>query len=217
MTTSPRNTILAAVALLAAAPAAAVSFTSVAGAPDPGIAAGEQLVVSFDAPHAAGVTDTVAGNVITAAGSIGGVRAAPAGDGGVYQSIGGGGSSTFDFTGFTGGRALSKFSVYWGSVDSYNFVDFLDSAGHVVRTVGGSSLPLDSGNQTLGATNRRVAFQFDKMDDITAVRFRSNGAAFEFDTLGAAAVPEPESWALMVAGFGFLGLAMRRRRIMAAA
>ncbi len=35
-------------------------------------------------------------------------------------------------------------------------------------------------------------------------------------TVGTAAVPEPASWALMIAGFGLVGASMRRRRMVAA-
>jgi hypothetical protein len=34
----------------------------------------------------------------------------------------------------------------------------------------------------------------------------------EIDFLGTAAVPEPGTWALMIAGFGLAGAALRRRR-----
>ncbi len=198
---------------LTAVPAAAVTITSAPGAPDPGLARGETLVASFDVANVKGVTDISRGAVITAAGSIGGVRAAPAGIGkSVYRSIGAGGQSIFDFTGFTQGRGLASFSVYWGSIDSYNFIDFLDVTGRQIATVSGKNLPLANGNQTAAITNRRVFFDFQPKEKVTAVRFRSDGAAFEFDNLGAAgAVPEPESWALMILGFGCIGLAMRRR------
>jgi hypothetical protein len=36
-------------------------------------------------------------------------------------------------------------------------------------------------------------------------------------TIGAAAVPEPAAWALMIAGFGLVGAAVRRQRTMAQA
>ncbi len=202
------------VSALAVTPAAAVTVTlaSLRGTPDPGLARGETLVVGFDRPNAAGVTDTSRGAVITAAGSIDGVRAAPASIGNsVYRSIGAGGSSVFDFSGWTRGRGLESFSVYWGSVDSYNFIDFLDIRGRRVATVGGNALPIANGNQTSAATNRRVFFDFRPDQKVTAVRFRSDGAAFEFDSLGASAVvPEPESWALMIIGFGMIGVLARR-------
>jgi len=204
------------VSALVVTPAAAVTvtFASLRGAPDPGLARGETLVAGFDRPHAAGVTDSSRGAVITAAGSIGGVRAAPAGIGNsVYRSIGTGGSSVFDFTGWTRGHGLESFSVYWGSVDSYNFIDFLDIGGRQVATVAGNALPLANGNQTSAATNRRVFFDFRPEQKVTQVRFRSDGAAFEFDNLGASAVvPEPENWALLIIGFGLVGVLARRRQ-----
>ena len=58
-----------------------------------------------------------------------------------------------------------------------------------------------------------VAFGFavDKdgvyYDDSTAINF----------TVTATAIPEPASWALLVAGFGLVGTAVRRRRVIAAA
>lgn len=214
---------LVAAALLAAAPAAAVTVTSLPGAPDPGIAFGETRVASFDTPLAAGVVNTTAGSVITAAGSIGGVRAAPAWTGsGVYQSIGAGGSSLFDFSAW--GSPLSSFSLYWGSIDSYNFIDFLDANGLRIAGLSGSDLPRFDGNQTASASNRRVVFGFAPFESITAVRLRSTGAAFEYDDIGAAAhyeaftgaVPEPASWALLITGFGLIGVSMRRRRTVVA-
>lgn len=211
---------LVAAVLLAAAPAAAVTVTSVPGAPDPGLAFGETLVASFDTPLAAGVVNTTAGSVITAAGSISGVRAAPAWtDAGVYQSIGAGGSSLFDFSAW--GSPLSSFSLYWGSIDSYNFIDFLDANGLRIAGLSGGDLPRFDGSQTASASNRRVIFDFEPFESITAVRLSSTGAAFEYDDIGAAAftgaVPEPASWALLIAGFGLVGVSMRRRRTVVAA
>lgn len=37
------------------------------------------------------------------------------------------------------------------------------------------------------------------------------GASFEFDNLTIGTVPEPASWALMIAGFAMVGFSMRRR------
>ena len=195
--------------------AAAIAVTSSPGAPDPGIGAGETLLVSFDAANAAGVGDLSIGDVVTAAGSIGGVRAAPAGTpaGGIYRSIGAGGASRFDFSGWTGGRALRSASLYWGSIDAYNFVDFLNGDGAVVGSIGGADLPPANGNQWLADTNRRVFFAFDPGAKIMGLRLRSTGVAFEFDDVAASpgAVPEPASWAMMITGFGMIGYAMRRR------
>lgn len=43
-----------------------------------------------------------------------------------------------------------------------------------------------------------------------------NGGVF-FDSISVTAVPEPAAWALMIAGFGFTGAALRRRRTVALA
>ena len=213
-------------ALLASVPAvAAVVVTNAPGAPDQGMAVGERLVVSFDAANAQGVSNVTSGNVTTAAGSIGGVRAAPAGtpDDNIYQSIGTGGSSTFDFSQFTDGSGLSSASFYWGSVDAYNFVDVLNAGGTVIHTLSGTDLPQFNGDQSAAITNQRVFFRFDQQDLVTALRLRSTGVAFEFDNIAvgrafgsddgaAGAVPEPTTWAMLFVGFGMIGAMMRRPR-----
>jgi hypothetical protein len=201
-----------------AAPAAAVTLvSSVEGAPDPGMPSGFTTVITFDAPSAPGIVNITTGAVITAAGNISGVRAAPAGTpaGGIYQSVGTGGASTFDFSEFTRNRALTGVSLYWGSVDAYNILDFFSRDGVLVHSITGSDLPRFDGNQTLAATNRRLTFAMSGRDDVTRLVFRSNGNAFEFDTIGVTtgAVPEPDSWALLIAGFGLVGAALRRRRL----
>ena len=205
---------LLAAGLLLASPALAVTITSTPG--NAALAPGENLVISFDVASATGISNTTIGNVITAAGSTSGVRAAPVGtpQGGVYQSIGNGASSTFDFTGFVNGGALKTLSVYWGSVDRFNFVDFLNGQGQVVSSFSGAALPQNDGNQQMSATNRRVFFNFLPQEEITSLRFRSTGNAFEFDSIGASAgpVPEPATWATLIIGFSFIGYALRQRR-----
>ena len=213
-----RNVLLLGSALcISTSPAIAVTLvTSLAGAPDPGMPSGFRTVITFDAPSAPGIVNSFTGAVITAAGNASGVRAAPAGTpaGGVYQSVGTGGVSSFDFSGAIGNAGLTGVSLYWGSVDSFNRLDFVNRAGVVVDTVLGSDLPRFDGNQMLGATNRRLTFAMDGRDDISQLIFRSSGNAFEFDTIGitTGAVPEPETWAMLIAGFGLVGAAARRRR-----
>ncbi len=208
----PRLLILPIV--LATTPAAAVVVISAPGAPDPGIAKGETLVVDFDAANAKGIVETSWGTEVrTGRGSIGGVRAAPAGDETAYRAIGWGSGTTFDFSQWTGNRPLASLSFYWGSIDRYNYVDLFDSHDRRVATIGGSDLPIPDGSWTSADANRRLYMAFKPKEDIRKVTFRSDGAAFEFDSLGAAgAVPEPATWVTLIAGFGLVGLAIRRRR-----
>jgi hypothetical protein len=208
---------LLASAALASSPAAAVIVTSVAGAPDPGITSPFLMVATFDAPLAAGVTQTLTGTAIIASGSTSGVRAAPAGTptGGVYLSLGANSSATFNFAGYIpANKKLSGISFYWGSIDNYNFVDFLRADNSVIQTVGGAQLPQFNGNQTLGATNRRVTFAFNSLEAVSKVRLRSTtSAAFELDSIAASVgpIPEPGTWLTMIVGFGMVGAAARRR------
>lgn len=155
--------------------------------------------------------------MVTRTGSLSGQRAAPAGTlaGGIYQSVGPASLSTFDFTNYTGRTAaLTGFSFYWGSIDAYNSIDFLRADGSIMRTFTGRDMPRFDGNQTEGITNRRVTLGLDVQDRIKQVAFRSTSPAFEFDTIGVTtgAVPEPASWAMLIAGFGLVGAVLRRRR-----
>jgi hypothetical protein len=209
------NQILIAAALMAAAPAAAVTYTSVNGAPDKGPAAGETILVDFN-------TDTLPtgysleGNYGYGVGTPPTGFAAPAGDATrfLYTSTkipnGTATLSTLD---------LTSVSFYWGSIDKYNFVDVLGAGGETLFTLGGGALAPADGNQTAGWTNRRVFFTAEGDELISGLRFRSTGVAFEvddvagtvFDGGSGATVPEPATWAMMVMGFGLVGFARRRR------
>ena len=61
----------------------------------------------------------------------------------------------------------------------------------------------------------KIFFQISGAD-IAGIEFRngSNGQVFALGELNftAAAVPEPASWAMMIAGFGLVGATARRRR-----
>jgi hypothetical protein len=224
--TVPAAALAALATALFASPAAAViTLTSSPGAPDPGIPLGYTTVVTFDTAPATGIVNTIFGNVVTAAGNVSGQRAGPAGtpSGGIYQSVGtfspNTSSSTFDFTNYLGpDRYLTGFSLYWGSVDPANRVEFYNDSNILVQFFLGTNLPASTGNQILSQTNRRVTFNIDGMDRITKVRMLSTTNAFEYDTLAVTdgPMPEPGSWVLMITGFGFIGAAMRRRAQQAA-
>jgi hypothetical protein len=226
--------VAAAAAAVVAAPASAFTFFSVGAttgvAPgDPGLGPNETTVVTFGAASAAGVTDTTVGNVALYSGTSS-VAAAPAGDTGVYQAIGPGGSSTFDFTGLEATKAIKTISVYVGSVDSYNYIDILNKNLQVIGTINGTQLPGSNGDQGASITNRRLYISFAPGDNFGGLTFRSTGVAFEYDTIAASSVsyakvasgstpltlptvPEPAMWAMMIAGFALTGVAARRRRV----
>ena len=192
--------VLAAAALAAAGSAsAAVSITSAAY--DAPLAAGEQLVVTFDAPNAAGYSITGGAVRVGSASDA----AAPYGDTTAFMYVLGGTSATLTTP------VLKSFSMYIGSVDTYNSITFKGLNGYEETITGSDLVALANGDQTSAGTNRRFYFDFGN-DRVNEVIFSSTGNSFEFDNIAAGAVPEPATWAMLIMGFGFVGAALRRRQ-----
>jgi PEP-CTERM motif len=102
---------------------------------------------------------------------------------------------------FAGGTQLALGDFGFGSGSFFNndrLVD-LSTAGVLNFTHTASSI-------TLGLRASGVGWQAFTDESWAVDNFR-----ITVDTLGAGAVPEPASWALMIAGFGLVGGAMRRR------
>lgn len=57
-------------------------------------------------------------------------------------------------------------------------------------------------------------FIFTALDDATtlAFRFRHDPSSFYLDNISVVEVPEPATWGMMIAGFGLVGLGLRKRR-----
>ena len=185
----------------------------------------------------AGVTTTLGGTTGYFTGTTGGVAAAPVGE--HIRNISRSAPadrrrSTSRRTSRQWANRVRSLSVYVGSVDTYNTIEVLNTTGNVIKTITGSDLPGQNGDQGASLTNRRLYINFDPAtENVGALRFSSSGVAFEFDTIGASSakfaipptsmttpndalpavlgVPEPASWALMIGGFGMVGGAMRRR------
>jgi hypothetical protein len=209
--------LLSALALGAVASPAfsAVSVTTANG--DGGTPVGYTLIYDFETALPGGAL-TGNGAVVQAPG-VPNQSAAPAGTpaGEHYLTVpqpNDQGQSTGTATLQLGGQ-FNKVSFYWGSIDTYNSVELLDGMGNVIGSaISGGGLPaptLPNGNQAAPTSNRRVFIVNDTMN-ISALRFSSQGFAFELDNV-AAAVPEPASWAMMLGGFGMLGFAARRRQV----
>jgi hypothetical protein len=113
------------------------------------------------------------------------------------------------------GKYLQSFSFDWGSNDAYNFVDIKFGDGSVFN-FSGAMIPPANGNQTSLGTNFRAKFDFGGTKLVDNVVFRSNQNSFEFDNVSGG-VPEPATWAMLIAGFGLVGTAARRRRTVAVA
>ena len=196
----------------------AVTVTGTFGAPDPGPAAGQSIVVSFDGPNAAGYSWS--SGLATRCSSFSGAAMPAVGPGGTASCFGYVSSAINPNNATLSTPNLASISFYWGSIDTYNFVDVLGAGGATIFSIAGGLLPPSDGNQGAAPTNRRVNFVAGPGEIITGLRLTSTRVAFEFDSFAAAdainpgggAVPEPASWAMLLAGFGVVGVASRRRR-----
>jgi hypothetical protein len=209
---------LAAVAL-AALTTTASAAVNLAGSTafDSAPAAGESMVWNFDS-----IQDTThftfAGSTFGA--TIPGFAAEPAGDSSTFAAAEPGANGVFSTK---PGFDLKTLSFYLGSLDSFNTLSFFHN-GTLITSFTGDQLTVPNpanGDQVGGDTNRRYFFTMDAADRVNQVVFSSGGAAFEFDNIAAAisSVPEPQTWAMMILGFGMIGFMLRngRRRIAAVA
>lgn len=194
---------VAAAAVVGAPAQAAVSLTAQPGA---AVYAGPTPTYDFE-----GMTPW---NATITTGSLGGVNAQPFGSTGNYGTVGPT-EGTPGFLDLSSFNAISVISFIWGSVDSYNTLDVIARDGVTVLAsfTGADAAVNPNGNQSDPITNPLAFLQITGADqqNVGGLRFGATQNAFEFDNV-AIAVPEPATWAMMIAGFGLVGGAMRRRR-----
>jgi hypothetical protein len=115
-------------------------------------------------------------------------------------------SSTITF----GGSGISYFGFYMGSPDTWNSITFHTSAAMRPSPAArwrAAGVAVD-GNQGVG-----FYMNFYSAMPITKVTFSATQNAFESDNHSyIAAVPEPSTYAMLLAGIGLVGVAARRRR-----
>jgi hypothetical protein len=104
----------------------------------------------------------------------------------------------------------NSFSLLWGSIDTYNTLEFLNSGGTAFATFVGADImtalgiPVVTNSEMVALVN----FVFGTGEEFQGVRFSSSQAAFEF-----ALVPLPAAGLLLLAGIGGLfGVSSLRRR-----
>lgn len=102
------------------------------------------------------------------------------------------------------------FGLFWGSVDSYNTISFLND-GVVVGSFNGTDLSplLANGAQGNWTSNRFVNFYFTNGMTFDEIELDSQGFAFETDNHAFANVSEPSIIALI--GLSLIGLGYRQR------
>jgi len=127
-----------------------------------------------------------------------GIYAQPFGDPTNYMAVLGGDSETISYS-----QLDSEFGLYWGSVDTYNSLEFYDGTTLVATVTGGEVAPLlADGGQGSYASNGYVFIS--GLPAFNSVVVSSSQNSFEFDNV-TAGVPELTTWAMMLLGFAGLG------------
>lgn len=221
---SPLKAIAAAAVVLAAAQAHAISFTVTDGAFSNADGA---LTDTFDvvAPGPGLISLSPGGGTFHTGATIPGVSAKPPGSTGRWWSIAG----TTDAPGegiVNLNAPATYYGFLWGSPDKYNTVSFLLTNGTVQSFKGDEVFvePPANGDQGAFVGGQYVNFSAGEGEAFSQVTFSSAGIAFETDNHSVvfeptfqvegftAAVPEPETYALMLAGLCAIGLMLRNRR-----
>lgn len=158
-----------------------------------------------------GITYGFSGNgAVVGFPSVSGAYASPAGDPTPYLSTGFNGTSGTMTETLTLGGLHNYFGLYWGSIDSYNTLEFYQGTNLVGSIVGNQVGAPANGDQADGNQNRYVNIVSNSSStDFDTIKFVTGSPAFEADNFAlTAAVPEASTWAMMVLGFlglGFVG------------
>jgi len=165
--------------------------------------------------EALAATETFAGGSLPAAYTGGGVfntttgnYATPVGSTDFYYSVGTSAGQTGPGV-LTFAAPVSYFGFLWGSPDAYNKVTFFSGGTQLGSYTGQDAWLPANGNQSV---SKYFNVYTNGGPYITSVVFTSGGNAFETDNHSfITAVPEPETYAMMLAGLGLMGFIARRR------
>lgn len=161
-------------------------------------------------------TDGALFNFDGTSGLPGGTSARPVGSTGNFWSIG---TSPAEQSGpgkVSLGAGVSYYGFLWGSPDAsgWNTVSFYNGTTLLGTYDGSAILVPPNGDQTYAKYFNVFA---GAGEVITGVSFSANTNAFETDNHAfISAVPEPEIYAMMGLGLGFMGWVARRKKALAA-
>ena len=153
-------------------------------------------------------------------------RAAPANDHSGYLTVpedGPSGEARITFP--LAGKPIRQLGLYWGSIDDYNWLSFLDAAGKEIALEGyGNTLDgaevravgTGAGDQVNPGANQYVNISFSPEEAFTTLVLHSNNYAFEIDNLAYSSRPidvqTPEPAMLGLLGLGMGAIVLKRRR-----
>ncbi len=107
------------------------------------------------------------------------------------------------------GAGVDYVSFLWGSPDMFNSLTVNSTGSGQVFTATSLGFPVTNGDQSF---NQAVQFTALAGAKITSLVFSSSDNAFESANFSITPIPEPETYALMMAGLGVMGFVARRRR-----
>lgn len=140
-----------------------------------------------------------------------GFAAQPAGSSGNYLSVGPSGDQPASQT-LTFGAGASYFGFLWGSPDDYNTLTVTTNFNTYTFTGALITNPANGDRAVSGYVNLTGGVG-EVNEIIQSVMWQSTSNAFETDNHAVVAVPEPETYALMLAGLAAVGFVARRRRV----
>jgi hypothetical protein len=106
---------------------------------------------------------------------------------------------------------LSFLGMLWGSPDTYNVLTLRDNLNvDYVFTAASLGFSVQNGDQSF---NQYVQFAASGTTRIVQATFASSIDAFETTQFTVTPIPEPETYALMLAGLAALGFVRRRRNL----
>ena len=109
---------------------------------------------------------------------------------------------------FLGGTSF--LGLLWGSPDTYNVLTLRDNLNvDYVFTTASLGFPVQNGDQSF---NQSVEFVASAGTSISTATFASSIDAFETTQFSITPIPEPETYALMLAGLAAIGFVGRRRK-----
>ena len=104
----------------------------------------------------------------------------------------------------------SFLGLLWGSPDTYNVLTLRDNLNvDYIFTTASLGFPVQNGDQSFA---QYVEFMASAGTRIVTATFGSNIDAFETTQYTVTPIPEPETYALMLAGLAALGFVSRRRK-----
>lgn len=128
-------------------------------------------------------------------------HAAPYGDATKYLAVYGNGKATIDL-----GGSFNSISLLWGSIDSYNKIEFLNGGALVTTITGSDVIANPTGNQGPNGTK-----QFGIAGTFDTIAISSTANSFELDNITVSQVPDAGSTlALMGGAFAMIGLYSRK-------